>query len=86
LRCIWDGELITNAFTIKILFDVGVLELGAIVTSYSLDLYIKHILRSSKKLLEYALNFTLVFQEEYPSVSRVLVNNDKSILFPPMLI
>jgi hypothetical protein len=43
-------------------------------------------LRSSKKLLEYALNFTLVFQEEYPSVPRVVVNNDKSILFPPMLI
>jgi hypothetical protein len=33
----------SNAFFIKILFNVGVLELGAIVTSHSLDLYIKFI-------------------------------------------
>jgi hypothetical protein len=58
----------TNAFFIKILFNVGVLELGAIVTSYSLDLYIKLILGSCGKLLEYFMNLALVLHKEYPSV------------------
>jgi hypothetical protein len=50
LWSVWDGEFMTNAFFIKILFNVVVLKLGAIVTSYSLDLHIKLILSSCGKL------------------------------------
>jgi hypothetical protein len=47
LWSIWDGELVANA----------------IVTSYSLDLHIKFILGSYGKLLEYFMNFALVFHK-----------------------
>jgi hypothetical protein len=43
--------------------NVGVLELGAIVTSHSLDLHIKLILGSCGKLLEYFMNFALVLHK-----------------------
>jgi hypothetical protein len=72
----------TNAFFIKILFNVGVLELGAIVTSHSLNLHIKFILGSCGKLLEYLMDFALVLHKEYPSVPSVVINNDKSIFVP----
>jgi hypothetical protein len=62
--------------------NVGVLELGAIVTSHSFDLHIKLILGSCSKLLEYFMNFALVLHKEYPSVPRVVINNDKSIFVP----
>jgi hypothetical protein len=75
----------TNAFFIKILFNVGVLELGAIVASHSLDLHIKLILGSCSKFLKYFMNLALVLYKEYPSVPRVVINNDNPYLFPPML-
>ena len=43
LLSIWNRELVTNSFFIKIFFYVGVLEFGAIVTSYFLDLGLKLI-------------------------------------------
>jgi hypothetical protein len=72
----------TNTFFIKILFNVGILELGVVVTSHSLDLHIKLILGYCGKLLEYFMNLALVFHKEYPGVPRVVINNDKSILVP----
>jgi hypothetical protein len=63
LQCVWDREFMTNSFTIKILFNVGILELGAIVTSYSLDLHINLILGSGCKLVEYIMNLILVTQK-----------------------
>jgi hypothetical protein len=62
-------------FLIKELFNVDVLELRPIVTPNSLDLDIKLILGSSCKLLEDALDFTLVTQKEYPSETRIVINN-----------
>jgi hypothetical protein len=53
----------TNAFFIKILFNVGVIELGTIITSHSLDLHIKHILASCGKLVEYFMNLALVLHK-----------------------
>ena len=66
-------------FFIKELFNVGVLELRPIVTSNSLDLDIKLILGSFCKLLEDAMYFTLVTQKEYPSETRIIINNYKTI-------
>src|SRR5688572_14520404 len=83
LWSVWDGEYMINIYLVKILFNVGVLELGAIVTSYSLDLHFKLILCSCCKLLEYPMNFTLVMQEEHPCIARVIINNDKSIFVSP---
>jgi hypothetical protein len=54
-----------DAFLIKIIFNLSVLELEAIVTPYLLDLCIKLILSSHQELLEHLLCFTLVMQKEY---------------------
>jgi hypothetical protein len=64
-----------DSFLIKELFNIGVLELRPIVTPNSLDLDIKLILGSSCKLLEDALDFTLITQKEYPSETRIVINN-----------
>jgi hypothetical protein len=56
-----------GAFLIKIIFNLSVLEFGAIVTSYLLDLGIKLILSPLQELLEHLLCFTLVMQKECPS-------------------
>jgi len=61
---------------ITIFFNVGVVKLFAIVTSYLLDLDIKLILGILCKLLEYGCNFGLVLQEECPSIPGVIINND----------
>ena len=68
-----------DSFYIKKLFNVGVLELCPIVTSNSLDFDIKLILGSSCKLLEDTLDFTLFTQKEYPSETRIIINNYKTI-------
>ena len=77
-----------DSFFIKKLFNVGVLELCPIVTSNSLDFDIKLIFGSSCKLLEDTLDFTLFTQKEYPSETRIIINNydTKPYLLPPMLI
>ena len=69
----------TNSLFIKILFNVGVLELGAIVTSYSFDLGFKLILGSFCKFLESFLHYTFVMQKEYLSETRIIINNDKTV-------
>ena len=68
-----------DSFFIKELFNIGVLELCSIVTSNSLDLDIKLILGSFCKLLEDAMYFTLVTQKEYPSETRIIINNYETI-------
>jgi hypothetical protein len=69
----------SNTFFIKVLFNVGVLELGAIVTAHFLDLHIKLILGSSSKFLESFLYLSLIMQKEYPSETRIVINNYKTI-------
>ena len=68
-----------DPFFIKELFNACVLEFGSIVTFYSLDLQLKVILGSSFKFLESFLTFTLVLQKEYPSETRIVINNYKTI-------
>ena len=68
-----------DSFFIKELFNVGVFEIRSIVTSNSLDLDIKLILGTFCKLLEYAMYFTLVTQKEYPSETRIIINNYETI-------
>jgi hypothetical protein len=66
-------------FLIKIVFNLSILELGAIVTPDLLDLGIKLILSLLQELLEHLLRFTLVMQKEYPSKTRIVINNYKTI-------
>jgi hypothetical protein len=49
-----------DAFFIKKVFYLSVLELGVVVTSNLLDLSIKLILCSLQELLEHLLSFTLI--------------------------
>jgi hypothetical protein len=72
-------KFMIDALLIKIIFNLSVLQLGAIVTSYLLDLSIKHILSSLQELLEHLLCFTLVMQKEYPSETLIVINNYKTI-------
>jgi hypothetical protein len=51
LRSVWGKKLILDTFFIKIIFHLSVLELGAIVTSNSLDFSIKFILCSLQEFL-----------------------------------
>jgi hypothetical protein len=56
-----------DAFFIKKVFYLSVLELGVIVTSNLLDLDIKLILFPSQELLEHLLCFTFILQKEHPT-------------------
>jgi hypothetical protein len=60
-------KFMIGVFLINLVFNLSILELGAIVTSYLLDLGIKLILSPFQELLEHLLCFTLVMQKEYPS-------------------
>ena len=69
----------SNTKFIKIVIEACVLELSAIVTPDVLDLetIIRHgpIGESSKDIL----NFSLVVNDVHPGVTRVVINNDKSV-------
>ena len=68
-----------DSFFTKIFFNIGVSEFRAIVTSNILDLQLKFILSSSNEFLDNFLNFTHVMQKEYPSETRIIINNYKTI-------
>jgi hypothetical protein len=55
-----------NAFFIKIVFHLSVLEIGVIITSNLLDFSIKYILCSLQEFLEHLLSFTFILQKEHP--------------------
>jgi hypothetical protein len=60
LRSVGCQKLMLDALLVKIVFNLSILELGAIVTPYLLDLSIKLILSPLQELLEHLLCFTLV--------------------------
>jgi hypothetical protein len=68
-----------DPFFIKKFLNIGVSEFRAIVTSNVLDLQLIFSLSSSNELLDYCLSFTFVLQKEYPSETREIINNDKTI-------
>ena len=67
-----------DSFFIKKFFNIGV-EFRAIVTSNILDLQLKFILSSSNEFLDNSLYFALVMHKEYPSETRKIINNNKTI-------
>jgi hypothetical protein len=68
-----------DAFFIKIIFHLSVLELGSIVTPYLLEFSIELILSSLQKFLERILCFTLIMQTKYSHEMRIIINNDNTI-------
>jgi hypothetical protein len=77
-----------DAFLIKIIFNLSVLELRANVTSYLLDLGIKLMLSSFQELLEHLLFSLLSCKKntqvkEYPSETKIVINNYKIIFVTP---
>jgi hypothetical protein len=66
-------------------FNLCVLDLCAIISSYLLDSQVELILRSSQESLQSALGFAFVLQKENPSEACIVINNNNTIL-PPMLI
>ena len=71
-----------DAFFIKKLPNLGVLEFGPIVASHFLDGETE-LLSSSNKHLHLLLNLTLVMQEKYPSEMGIVINNNKAIFVTP---
>ena len=65
-----------DALFIKKLFNLGVLELGPIVTSYFLDWETKFLLCSSNKGLHLVLYLALIKDKEYPSEMGIIINNN----------
>ena len=55
-----------DAFFIKKLLNLGVLEFGPIVASHFLDRETELLLSSSNKYIHLLLNLALVMQEKYP--------------------
>jgi hypothetical protein len=68
-----------DAFLIKVIFNLSVLEFGAIVTPYLLDIGIKLILSNLQEHRKHILCFTLVMQKEYTSETRIIISNYQTI-------
>ena len=72
-----------DALLIKKLLNLGVLEFGPIVASHFLDGETELLLSSSHKSLYFVSNLTLIKQEKYPSETRIIINNNKTIFVIP---
>ena len=72
-----------DALFIKKLLNLGVLEFGPIVASHFVDGETELLLSSSNKYLHILLNLALVMLEKYPSVTRIVINNNKTIFDTP---
>jgi hypothetical protein len=68
-----------DSFFIKKFFNIGVPKFRIIITLYALDLQLIFILSSSNELLVYSLSLTFLLQKEYPSESRKIINNDRTV-------
>jgi hypothetical protein len=68
LRGVWSGKLMLDAFFIKKLLNLSVLEFGPIVASYFLDGETELLLTSSNK----CLHFSLTVDEMWSAVYRVV--------------
>ena len=79
LWCVWSREFMLDFFFIKIFLNICVSEFRAIVTSNILDLQLKFILSSSNEFLDNSLYFAFVMHKEYPSETRTIINNNKTI-------
>ena len=74
-----------DALFIKKLLNLGVLEFGPIIASHFLDGKIELLLSSSNKSLHFVSNLTLIKQEKYPSETRIIINNNKTIFVTMIL-
>ena len=79
LRGIWSREFMLDPFFIKKNFNIGVSKFRAIVTSNILDLQLKFILSSSNEIFDNSLYFAFIMHKEYPSETRKIINNNKTI-------
>jgi hypothetical protein len=71
-----------DPFILKEFFNLSVLELCFIVSSYLFYYQVELILSPSQESLQSLLGFTFVMQKEYPSEACIVINNDKTILSP----
>ena len=72
-----------DALIIKKLLNLGVPELGPIITCYLLDWETKFLLCSPNKGLYLFLYLTLIKDKEYPSETGIIINNNRSIFITP---
>ena len=72
-----------DAFFIKKLLNLGVLEFGPIVASYFLDGETELLLSSSNKSLHFVSKLALIKQEKYPIETGIIINNNKTIFVTP---
>ena len=72
-----------NAFFIKKLLNLGVLEFSPIVAPHFLDGETELFLSSSNKSLHFVSNLTLIKEEKYLSETGIIINNNKTIFVTP---
>ena len=79
LRCVRSRELMSDTHGIQVEVEACVLELSAVVASNVLDLdtVIRH--GTVGEASEDILHFSLIEDYMHPSISRVIINNDKAI-------
>ena len=72
-----------DALFIQKLFNLGVLELGPIITPYFLDWETEFLLCPSNEDFHLLLHLALIKDKEYPSETGIIINNNQSIFVTP---
>ena len=81
LRCSWCWELMGNTIVFTKIFELWILKFFAMITSNLTNLSILLFLYSFAKLDKLLKNFILGSEKVYPSVARIVIHDDISIVF-----
>jgi hypothetical protein len=76
LGSVCGRELMSNTIFVEKVLNMSIFELSAIVASDVLNAHIIFILSFLGESFEYVLGACLVFEKEYPSIAREIINNN----------
>src|SRR3990170_3371553 len=80
LGSVCGREFMSNTIFIEKVFDMSIFELSTIVASDMLNSHIIFIFSLLGESFEDVLSAGFVFEKEYPSVSREIINNNQTIM------
>jgi hypothetical protein len=75
----WGRKLLINTVLKAKLIKRGILELSSIVTANNFQAVGMLVVQPQSQAPKVLKHFILTFQEENPRVTRIVINNDKSI-------
>jgi hypothetical protein len=79
LRNTWSRKLVINTMIMAKLIKRGIPELSPIVTANDFQAVEMLIIQPQSQALKVFKHFILAFQEENPTVTRIVINNDKNV-------